>query len=105
MPFVTSWLGENHLAALPVAFYGGVLIVAAAAYILLMTLIIRYEGPGSALATAMGRDYKGQVSLAIYAAAIGLAFVQPLASLALYVVVAMIWFIPDRRVERTLDSV
>jgi uncharacterized membrane protein len=104
VPFVTSWLGENHLTALPVALYGCVLIMAALAYTLLMTLMVRHEGPDSKLARAMGRDIKGKGSLVAYAAAIGLAFVQPIASLALYVLVAAIWFIPDRRVERTLRA-
>jgi uncharacterized membrane protein len=104
VPFVTHWMGENHLAPLPVALYGGVLIMAALAYTLLMTLMIRHEGPDSALARAMGRDIKGKASLVFYAAAIGLAFIQPIASLALYVLVAAIWFIPDRRVERTLRA-
>jgi len=104
VPFVTSWMGENHLATLPVALYGGVLIMAALAYTLMMTLMQRHEGPDSALARAMGRDIKGKASLVIYAAAIGLAFVQPIASLALYVLVAAVWFIPDRRVERTLRA-
>jgi uncharacterized membrane protein len=104
VPFVTSWLGENHLTALPVALYGCVLIMAALAYTLLMTLMVRHEGPDSKLARAMGRDIKGKGSLVAYAAAIGLAFVQPIVSLALYVLVAAIWFIPDRRVERTLRA-
>ena len=104
VPFVTAWMGENHLAAAPVALYGGVLIMAAMAYTLLMTLMIRHEGPDSPLAKAMGRDVKGKLSLAVYAAAIGMAFVQPLVSLGLYVMVAAAWFIPDRRVERTLRS-
>jgi uncharacterized membrane protein len=104
VPFVTAWMGENHLATLPVALYGGVLLMAAVAYWILMTLMIRHEGRESALAKAMGRDLKGKLSPLIYATAIGLAFVQPLASLLLYVLVAAIWFIPDRRVERTLRA-
>ncbi len=104
VPFVTSWMGENHLAALPVALYGGVLIMAAVAYTLLTILMVRHEGRDSPFARAIGRDIKGKVSLAIYVAAFGLAFIQPLVSLALYVLVAMIWFVPDRRVERILDA-
>jgi uncharacterized membrane protein len=104
IPFVTSWMGENHLAAMPVALYGGVLLMAAIAYLILMTLLIRHEGRESALAKAMRRDLKGKLSPAIYATAIGMAFVQPLVSLGLYVLVASIWFIPDRRVERTLQG-
>jgi uncharacterized membrane protein len=102
VPFATGWMGENQLSTIPVALYGGVLIMNAMAFTLLMTLLIRHEGPDSALARAMGRDLKGKVSLAIYALAIGLAFVWPIASVALYILVAAIWFIPDRRVERTL---
>jgi len=103
IPFATAWVGENHFAPLPVALYGGLLIMAAIAYTILMTLLIRHEGPDSALAQAMGRDIKGKLSLAIYAAGVGLAFVQPFASIACYVLVALIWFIPDRRVERVLS--
>ena len=102
VPFATSWMGENHLSNVPVALYGGVLIMNAIAFTILMTLLVRHEGAESDLARAMGRDFKGKVSLVIYAAAIGLAFVQPLISLGLYVVVAAIWFIPDRRVERVV---
>jgi uncharacterized membrane protein len=104
IPFATAWIGENHLSPMPVSLYGGLLIMAAIAYTLLMTLLVRHEGPDSALARAMGHDVKGKLSLAIYAAGVGLAFIQPLASIALYVLVALIWFIPDRRVERTLQA-
>jgi uncharacterized membrane protein len=102
VPFVSAWMGENHLTTAPVALYGAVLVMNAAAYTILMTLLIRHEGADSALAQAMGRDLKGKISLAIYVAAIALAFVRPIISVALYVLVAMIWFIPDRRVERTM---
>jgi uncharacterized membrane protein len=102
VPFATAWMGEHQLAAAPVALYGGVLIMDAVAYTILMTLLVRHEGPDSPLARAMGRDFKGKVSLACYAVAIPLAFFLPILSLALYVTVAAIWFIPDRRVERTL---
>jgi uncharacterized membrane protein len=102
VPFASAWMGENQLSAGPVALYGGVLIMNSVAYTLLMTLLIRHEGPDSALARAMGRDFKGKVSFAAYAAALALAYVQPIASVALYVTVAAVWFIPDRRVERTL---
>ncbi|HEV7385303.1 MAG TPA: TMEM175 family protein [Phenylobacterium sp.] len=102
VPFASAWMGENRLSTAPVALYGGVLIMNAIAYTVLVAMLIRHEGPESALAQAMGRDLKGKLSLAIYLAAIGLAFFQPIVSVALYVLVAMIWFIPDRRVERTL---
>ena len=104
VPFASAWMGEHTLATVPVALYGGVLIMNAVAFTLLTSLLARHEGPDSALARALGRDRKGKVSLAIYAVAIGLAFVQPAASLALYVVVAAIWFLPDRRVERILGA-
>jgi len=104
VPFATAWMGENELTTGPVALYGGVLIMNAVAYTILMTLLIRHEGPDSPLARAMGRDLKGKLSLATYAAAIGLAFVRPVVSLGLYVVVAAIWFVPDRRVERALQA-
>ena len=104
VPFASAWMGENQLSTVPVALYGGVLIMNAVAYTILMTLLVRHEGAESALARAMGRDLKGKISLAIYLSAIALAFVQPIASVALYVLVAMIWFIPDRRIERTLEA-
>jgi uncharacterized membrane protein len=104
VPFVTAWMGENHYSALPVALYGAVLLMAAIAYTILITLLVRHEGAESALARAMGRDLKGKASPFLYAAAIGMAFVQPLVSLGLYVLVAAWWFVPDRRVERTLEA-
>ncbi|HEX4712610.1 TMEM175 family protein [Phenylobacterium sp.] len=104
VPFATAWMGENRLSTGPVALYGAVLIMNGIGYTLLMTLLVRHEGRDSALARAMGRDIKGKVSLAFYALAIGLAFVQPAVSVALYVLVALIWIIPDRRVERTLKA-
>jgi len=102
VPFVTSWMGENPLATTPVALYGAVLIMNAIAFTILSTLLVRHEGPDSALAKAVGRDFKGKISLVIYAVGIAAAFFQPIVSLALYVTVAAIWFIPDRRVERQL---
>lgn len=101
-PFVTAWMGEAPRQSLPVAFYGGSLFMCAIAYTILSALLIRREGPGSVLARATGRDAKGKVSLALYGLGVGLAFIQPAVSLALYVTVAVIWFIPDRRIERTL---
>jgi uncharacterized membrane protein len=103
-PFAMGWIGENHLSAVPVAVYGGLLFMSAIAYTILMVLLIRHEGPDSPLARAMGRDVKGKVSLLIYAAGIGLAFVRPLVSISLYVLVAIIWFLPDPRVERTVGA-
>jgi uncharacterized membrane protein len=103
-PFALGWLGENHLAAVPVAVYGGILFMCAVAFTILMTLLIRHEGPDSALAGAIGSDLKGKVSLALNAAGIALAFVQPLAAIGCYAVVAMIWLVPDRRVERAVGA-
>jgi len=99
-PFVTGWMGENHFASLPTAAYGVVLLCAAIAYYILQTTIIRAQGPHSALAKAVGNDLKGKISPVLYAAAIPLAFVKELIADALYVLVAMIWLIPDRRIER-----
>jgi uncharacterized membrane protein len=104
VPFATAWMGENHLAALPVATYGFVLIMNATAYTILMLMLIRHEGPDSALAKAMGHDWKGRLSWLAYALAIGLAFVQPKASMLIYLLVAVVWFVPDPRVERTLTE-
>jgi uncharacterized membrane protein len=103
-PFAMGWLGQNHLSAVPVAVYGGLLFMTAIAYTILMTVLVRHEGPDSALAHAMGADRKGKLSLALYAAGVGLAFVQPLVSIGLYILVAIIWFLPDPRVERTIRT-
>ena len=102
VPFVSAWMGENHLSTWPVVLYGGVLLMNACAYTLLTTLAIQHEGPDSDLAQAVGSDFKGKVSLVIYVVAIAAAFFAPLVSIALYVTVAAMWFIPDRRVERVL---
>ena len=102
IPFVTGWMGENHFAALPTSLYGVVLLMAAFAYLILQRAIIAREGRGSLLAGAIGSDWKGKLSILCYFAAIGLAFVNQWLSDALYVFVAVMWLIPDRRVERTL---
>ena len=104
VPFSTAWLGESHLAAIPVAAYGGNLLMCAISYTILAVLLVRHEGPGSPLALAMGRDFKGKTSLVCYGAAIPLAFIAPVVSVALYVIVAGIWFVPDRRIERALGG-
>jgi uncharacterized membrane protein len=101
-PFATGWMGENHAATVPTIAYGLVLLMAGLSYYLLQTVILRAEGDGSVLAQALGRDLKGKSSPVIYAIAILLAFVNPVISLALYVVVAVMWLIPDRRIERLL---
>jgi uncharacterized membrane protein len=100
VPFVTGWMGENHFAEIPVALYGFVLLMSAIAYSLLSGLLIRHEGTHSLLGAAVGRDFKGKVSVVIYVAAIALCFVNRWIALALYCVVALMWFIPDRRIER-----
>jgi uncharacterized membrane protein len=101
-PFTTAWVGENHLAATPAAVYGFVLMMAAIAYWLLQRAIIRQQGRESLLAAALGGDWKGKLSPVLYLVAIPLAFASPWISLALYVFVAVIWVIPDRRIERVL---
>jgi uncharacterized membrane protein len=100
IPFATGWMGENHFAALPTALYGCVLLMAGVAYLILQSVIVAAHDRDSALATALRRDRKGKLSLAGFVAAIGLAFVNQWLSDALYVLVAAVWFIPDRRVER-----
>jgi uncharacterized membrane protein len=102
VPFVTGWMGENHFAAWPVALYGVVLLMSAIAYYLLVLAILAHHGKESRIATALGRDFKGKVSVLFYVVAIPLAFVNRWAAGALYVLVAMIWFIPDSRIERRL---
>jgi len=103
-PFVTGWMGENNFAPLTVALYGLVLLMAAIAYTILIRSLLASHGKDSTLAAAIGSDAKGKVSLAIYVAAIGLSFVQSWASVFLYVLVAAIWFIPDRRIERRVGK-
>ena len=103
-PFTTGWMGENNFAPWPVAVYGAVLFMAAVAYFILVRAIIAVHGRDSALAKAVGRDWKGKIPLAAYAAAMALAFVDPWISCALYVAVALMWLIPDRRIERTLSA-
>jgi uncharacterized membrane protein len=98
-PFVTGWMGENEFASLPTASYGVVALLAAIAYFILKTAIVAEQGPQSKLATALGRDLKGKVSPVLYAAGIAVAFVDRWISLALYVVVAVMWLVPDRRIE------
>jgi uncharacterized membrane protein len=99
-PFITGWMGENHFAPLPTALYGAVLLMAAIAYWILQRTIIASEGKESLLARAVGRDFKGNISPVIYAAAIPTAFYSPWASQAAYVFVALMWLVPDRRIER-----
>jgi uncharacterized membrane protein len=104
VPFVTIWMGENAFSAWPVALYGLVMLFAGIAYYILSHVLIALHGKDSRLAIAVGRDSKGILSLIIYAAAVPLAFVQPWIACACYIVVAIMWLIPDRRIEKTLAS-
>jgi TMEM175 potassium channel family protein len=102
VPFVTAWIGESHTAAVPTALYGVVLVLAAIAYTILQRTIIASQGAGSRLAAAIGGDRKGKFSVALYLAAIPLSFVRPAISDLLYATVALIWLVPDRRIEEHL---
>ncbi len=103
IPFVTGWMGENHFAAMPVALYGTVLLLNAIAYFILTRTLISHHGKDSTLAIAVGEDFKGKLSVVVYAVAIPLALVNSWFACALYVLVAIIWLIPDRRIEKTLN--
>lgn len=102
IPFVTGWMGENHFAALPVALYGVVFLLASVAYFILVRVLIALNGRDSILAAALGRDLKGKISLAIYASAIPIAFLNSWISFGLYIIIAIIWLVPDRRIEKNL---
>jgi uncharacterized membrane protein len=104
VPAATAWMGENLAAPAPTALYGVALLMPAIAYNLLQRAIVHRQGADSVLARALGGDLKGRISPCLYAAGIGLAFVLPWASIALYVLVAVIWIVPDRRIEATLDK-
>jgi uncharacterized membrane protein len=104
IPFTTEWLGENHFAATPAAGYGIVLLIAALAYYGLQTVIIRDQGSRSVVATAVGRDIKGKLSPVLYAAGTGLSFANHWLAVAIYAGVALMWLIPDRRLERTITT-
>lgn len=103
IPFTTGWMGENHFAAAAAALYGAVLLMAAIAYWILQQLIISSQGPESVLKRAVGSDWKGKLSPVLYAIAIPMAFVSRWVSLGIYVLVALLWLIPDKRIERTLS--
>jgi len=104
VPFVTGWVGENNFASWPVACYGVVQLFAAIAYFILTRVLIALHGRDSVLATAVGRDFKGKVSVVIYLSAIPISFVNSWFAFALYVLVAVMWLIPDRRIEKTLSE-
>ena len=104
LPFASGWMGENHFASLPVALYGAVLLMAGLAYWLLSRAIIQADGPDSLLAKAIGRDWKGNLSVVAYLLAIPLTFLHEWIAEAIYVGVALMWLIPDRRIERALQE-
>jgi len=103
IPFTTGWMGENHFAPAPSALYGFVLLMAAIAYWILQQLIIASQGPDSVLKKAIGGDWKGKLPPILYAVAIPMAFVSRWISLGIYILVALIWLVPDKRIEKTLS--
>ena len=104
VPFVTAWMGENHFGSWPVFLYGSVLLLAAIAYFILAHALVSLHGKDSVIATALGADFKGKVSIVIYAVGISLSLVKWWIAFALYVFVAIMWLIPDRRIERILQE-
>jgi TMEM175 potassium channel family protein len=102
MPFVTRWMAETHFASWPVSLYGLVLLLGGCAYFILSRALIAYHGPDSSLATALGRDVKARTSLAFYGAAIALSFINSWIAYGLYVLVAIFWLVPDRRIEQVV---
>jgi uncharacterized membrane protein len=102
MPFVTHWMAETHFAPWPVSLYGIVLLLVGCAYFILSRLLIARHGPDSSLATTLGRDVKARTSLALYVVAIALSFISSWIAWGLYVAVAIVWLIPDRRIERAI---
>jgi len=102
VPAATGWMGENFLSPLPTAVYGAILLMPAIAYYLLQKAIVHLQGKHSVLASALGRDFKGKISVLLYAAAVALAFVDAWLSIAIYALVAVMWLIPDRRIEKAL---
>lgn len=104
IPFVTGWMGENHFAPWPVALYGVVMLGSGVAYFILTRVLIAANGEDSTLATAVGRDTKGKISVLLYSAAVPLAFLSAWAACAIYVLVALMWLCPDRRIERKIEG-
>lgn len=104
IPFVTGWMGENHFAPGPVALYGFIMLMSGIAYYILVRALITRHGPDSTLARALGGDFKGKISIMIYAVAIALSSVSQWAAVSLYVLVAVMWLVPDRRIEKTVNS-
>jgi uncharacterized membrane protein len=104
IPFVSGWMGENHFTTLPVAAYGVVLFMCAVAYSILVRCLIGHHGENKALADAIGNDKKGMLSLLLYPAGVGTAFIHPWLGFAFYVVVALIWLVPDTRIEKRMKT-
>lgn len=104
LPFVTGWMGENHFTPVPTAFYGAVLLLASLAYFILQSTVLKQQGRNSKLAASIGRDFKGKLSPALYSAGVAVSFFSPLVAGCLYVLVALMWLIPDRRIERVVDE-
>jgi uncharacterized membrane protein len=105
IPFATAWMGENHFASQPSMLYGVALLMPAIAYYILQLVLLRSEGKDSVLARALGSDFKGKISPFIYIAGVVIAYFNPVISNAIYVFAALMWLIPDRRIERTIDNV
>ena len=104
IPFATAWMGENHFSQWPVALYGMILFLDAIAYTLLVRALLTLHGPNSLLANALGSDFKGKISIVVYVVAIPLAFVRPWLACAFYILVAVMWLVPDRRIERKIGN-
>ncbi len=104
VPFTSGWMGENHFTKWPVAIYGIVLFMAGMAYYILARTLVMLHGKGSTLAKAFGKDQKGIMSVIIYGVGVGISFINPWLALILYALVAVIWFIPDNRIEKTLKT-
>ena len=103
-PFVTGWMGANHFKPVPTALYGVVMLLAAISYYILQSIIVAGEGCDSRLAASIGRDYKGKLSPVLYAVAIAASFFQPWIAASIYVLVALLWLVPDRRIARVVDE-
>ncbi len=104
IPFVTAWMGENHFASWPVALYGVVMLMSGIAYYILAHSLIKHHGTDSTLGRAVGSDFKGKISVVLYAAAIPLSFLFRWAALGIYIFVAVMWLVPDRRIEKIINA-
>jgi uncharacterized membrane protein len=104
VPFFTHWMGENDFTAVPVAFYGVVLLFSALAYAILVRILIAHHGQNSTLAVAIGNDRKGNISIVLYAIGIPLSFIHPAMGYSLYILVALMWLVPDRRIEKAIGQ-